>query len=537
MRKLIPYVFLSLLFLTGCSKGKSTPTLAPFISDTIPVIKPVGTNFEQVDCASMYNQPADQGNQPGQPPAFDNNNRNDAGSPQCGYLSVPENRSLTDSPTIKIAVTISMTSSTVRRPDPILVIGSGNSFGRGGYLGSPGAFGEMSSNRDVISFSMRGMGRSQPAYTCTQYSDLSDKIATENLSLTQWEQAYINVTQACRTQLESAGVNLSAYNSASIAADLEVLRKALGYSQWNIYASSYGTRIALSLMRDFPETLRSVILDSPWPLQVNTYAEQAVGAEQVLDKLFQYCAEDDQCNKFYPMLKEYFYEDIDALDARPITVHTANLSSGALSDVILDGNKLLDFVLSTLSPTRLDQINEVPRMIYQLHDGKTEDISLLLGQSNGSMQFNGGISQLILCNDESGSSTSGSVASTNPDLDLHLQDYFKTIADANEKACEVWKTVTPASGTTTAVSSNVATLLLTGDLNWRIPASWASLTAQTLSHAYVVQFAGTGQAIASSRDISACSNAVVKSFLTNPGVQPDFKCASKKPNIIWITLP
>jgi len=43
------------------------------------------------------------------------------------------------------------------------------------------------------------------------------------------------------------------------------LRLALRYDEVNLWGSSYGTRLALGVMRDFPEGLRSVVLDSAYP--------------------------------------------------------------------------------------------------------------------------------------------------------------------------------------------------------------------------------------------------------------------------------
>jgi pimeloyl-ACP methyl ester carboxylesterase len=39
---------------------------------------------------------------------------------------------------------------------------------------------------------------------------------------------------------------------------------------------SYGTKIAQTLLRDYPEGIRSVVMDSPLPLEVN-YDEESVG--------------------------------------------------------------------------------------------------------------------------------------------------------------------------------------------------------------------------------------------------------------------
>ena len=79
------------------------------------------------------------------------------------------------------------------------------------------------------------------------------------------DELLIHAGQACHDRLVQHGVDLSAYNSAATAADIEDLRVVLGYSKWNLYGGSYGSRIALTVMRDFPQGVRSVILDSAIP--------------------------------------------------------------------------------------------------------------------------------------------------------------------------------------------------------------------------------------------------------------------------------
>ena len=57
-------------------------------------------------------------------------------------------------------------------------------------------------------------------------------------------------------------MDLNGYTSAEAADDIEDLRVALGYSQLNLYALSYGTRLALTVARRHPASVRAMVLDS-----------------------------------------------------------------------------------------------------------------------------------------------------------------------------------------------------------------------------------------------------------------------------------
>src|SRR5690606_39073830 len=96
----------------------------------------------------------------------------------------------------------------------------------------------------------RGTGYSQPFLGC-----YGDEEAEDNL-------AYARL---CHADLTAQGIRLNAYTSAENAADIADLRVALGYEQVNLYGISYGTRLALTIMRDHPQGIRSVVLDSVYP--------------------------------------------------------------------------------------------------------------------------------------------------------------------------------------------------------------------------------------------------------------------------------
>lgn len=50
------------------------------------------------------------------------------------------------------------------------------------------------------------------------------------------------------------------FNTEESAADVEDLRRALGVPQLNLRGGSYGTRLALEVMRSFPSSVRSAAL-------------------------------------------------------------------------------------------------------------------------------------------------------------------------------------------------------------------------------------------------------------------------------------
>ncbi len=119
-----------------------------------------------------------------------------------------------------------------------------------------------------------------------------------------------------------SGINLNAYTTLENAADVHDLIRALGYQQVNVEGVSYGTRLALTVMRLFQADLRSVVLDSVIPPQVNGFTSIPPAALRAFDVLFQGCSADPSCNSTYPHLHAVFYQLVADLNTTPITFDT-----------------------------------------------------------------------------------------------------------------------------------------------------------------------------------------------------------------------
>lgn len=171
-----------------------------------------------------------------------------AATVQCGYLAAPENRQNPLSRTIKIAYAVVKARDADPQPDPVVFLASGPGASAideiGWWSGLP-----MSQDRDIILVDPQGVGYSGPAMQCPATTPIGvsaqDRAPAAGDALAQHRQW----AQQCHDLLISQGFEMTAYNSAAHAADLNDLRLALGYPQWNLYAVSYGTRVALVTMR------------------------------------------------------------------------------------------------------------------------------------------------------------------------------------------------------------------------------------------------------------------------------------------------
>jgi pimeloyl-ACP methyl ester carboxylesterase len=234
-------------------------------------------------------------------------------------------------------------------PDPVVHLSGGP--GASALTAAPYLFTWVISpylaNRDIVFFDQRGTGASQPALNCPVA--INPDVVSLDPQLLE-----------CRDRLIQEGVNLAGYTSAESAADVDDLRRALGYAQWNLWGVSYGTRLTLAVMRDFPDGIRSVILDSTIPPQINAIVEGPAKVDGVLTTLFTGCAADRACNAAYPELRRVLYQLVAQLNRQPAPL-VINVA-GESQDITLNGNRLLVLVVQALSDT--ERIPALPQAIY-----------------------------------------------------------------------------------------------------------------------------------------------------------------------------
>ena len=160
-------------------------------------------------------------------------------------------------------------------------------------------------DRDIVVVSQRGTMFSDPPLTCASIDDFARVALGLRFYSETTKRDHLVATEDCHRKLTDTGADLSAYNSTESAADFADLRKVLGYSAWNIYGTSYGSYLAQTIMRDHPEGIRSVVLDSVLP---TTYSVPANwwNARAGFDNLFQACTAEAACNAAHPRLQETF---------------------------------------------------------------------------------------------------------------------------------------------------------------------------------------------------------------------------------------
>ena len=411
---------------------------------------------------------------------------------KCGFLTVPEDHSHLQGATIRLAVAIFKTPDPHPAPDPLLILGGGPGDAQ---LVNTGPFINASNlatvthGRDFILLDQRGEGYSQPSLSCHPYE----------------------ILQACHDRLVKEGINLNNYTTLENAADVHDLIRALGYQQVNLDGVSYGTRLALTVMRLFPADLRSVVLNSVIPPQVNFFTSVPQATVRAFDVLFQRCAADHSCNVAYPHLQAVFYQLVAELNNTPITLQNVTEN--------FTGNDLVLWLQQALYTTQL--IPQLPGVIFQIRQHDYTQLASIYGNLIKTTE-SFGLFYSIECGEDMVFTTQHDLKASVQGLPSPIQSALFDSGLSRFSICQFWKVKPVPTIQKKPVTSIIPTLVLQGEYDPVTPPANGMLAAQTLSRSYFFLFPGVGHGVRS--PISTCPNDIMDAFLANPTEKPAASC-------------
>jgi len=205
---------------------------------------------------------------------------------KCGYIDVPYDHFQKSQSTINISFVLIDKNNSKEIPLAILTGGPGGSAitqSRVNYwLSSP-----LSDNRNVIIFDQRGIGFSSPLKNINKEFF---SIFRKNLNFSMEKIEVKKLLSRYVDDANDSGIDLSLYNTFQSAVDLDLIMQNLNINKYNLYGSSYGTRLGRIIQELFPERLNAVILNSPNPLDGGDMLLGRLDAySRSFNRLFEYC--------------------------------------------------------------------------------------------------------------------------------------------------------------------------------------------------------------------------------------------------------
>jgi pimeloyl-ACP methyl ester carboxylesterase len=450
---------------------------------------------------------------------------------KCGYVMVPENRSNPNGATVQLAVAIFKSLNVQNDSSPVVRLEGGPggpSLDNLAHYITSSKYATFVFNHDLIMFDQRGTGYSTPSLKCSETRQLQYETLDKHLSAADSERLQLQALRTCHDRLVRSGVDLNAFNSLENAADVHDLILALGYKQANLYGVSYGTRLALTTMRLFPSVIRSVVLDSVYPPQMNR-TDLPSAAQHAFNVLFHGCAADTYCDHLYPHLDSVFYQLVTNLNARPAHFQTTDATTGKSYNVTMGGDDFVFMLFNALYATQA--IPLLPRMIFQMRDHNYE----LLLQIYGSVAFDNTFSDGMFYSDECSEDWD---FLTRHDISVAMQGITPQIQPALQNElqqeydfCQLWRVQQAPSVQKQPVVSAIPTLVLSDEYDPITPPANGKLASQTLKNSYYFLFPGLGHGAEYN---SPCVNAIISAFDDTPMQKPSDTCVAsmKEPNFV-----
>lgn len=444
----------------------------------------------------------------GVPATFDHDQR-----VTCGWVSVPLNH--TSGKTIRLWTARIHADNPSPAKDAILYINGGPGVATVDSI-LPGlptgkSFPTLRKDRDIILFDQRGSGRSEEALCPTLLKTLND-ISKKALSPQAEDDESRAAFVACRQEAERAGQHLTDYSTRQTVADIEALRQAFGYSQWNLHSISYGSLVALDAMRTHPATIRAAILNSPYPPNSVTWAEQVSSAAAGYQMIDRACAAQPACRARFGALVPKLEETLARLEREPIR-DGGNLITG----------RQFAKALWPLA-VRSASVRFVPLAIERAHAGDTKLISKLVSRFAGGDAFGGwspAQAQAISCY-ESGRTADWyqRARALYPNLTPSTPD------DGWDRLCAAFRPGFADPSFFAPVASAIPTLIFAGSLDLATPVVDAYQAMRFLTNATLVEVPGAAHGPMSLND---CTRGIGAAFLSRPEDKPDISCVAKQP--------
>lgn len=495
--KTITAIVILIMIASGCAPGVTEPTQTEIHSPILPTATETATprqsqtpRFEPADC--QFQKPSGY-------------------EIECGYLVVPENRSKMEGAQIRLHVAIFKSTNSTPEPDPVvhLVGGPGGSLldDAEAYLQRGGI--AILRKRDYIMFNQRGTYYAEPFLGCPGYTEYQWDLAGQGLSLATRNQLETAFLLGCQDELLNQGIDLSAYNSAESAADINDLRIVLGYDQINLYGISYGSRLALTMMRDHPDGIRSVILDSVLPPQANLNQDITLNFHRSLKAVFETCAADPSCSLNYPDLESNFYQVVAELNTNPASFM---FDEGT---VIVDGYAFLDSIFQLLYS--VDAIPWIPYLIDQASQGLFPETSIFAVPDRST--WGDGMHYSVWCREEASFESQAEAFELAENLPAVLGNYFAGAYDW--AVCESWQAGVADPIENQAVTSDIPTLVFSGHFDPVTPPAWGRLAAENLANSFTFEFPNMAHGVMRS---NSCARNIGLQFLDDPSTEPDSSC-------------
>ena len=411
---------------------------------------------------------------------------------KCGHVQRPLDPAKPDGTRITVHYVVVPAVARRKFADPVFMLAGGP--GQSAIALAPHVlplFGRLNNRRDIVFVDQRGTGRSAPL-------DCAEGRA-EPLTDAADPRHQLELLAACRVRLQKlpyirSAADLGFFTTSLAVQDLDAVRRQLGAVQVNLVGASYGTRVELEYLRQFPHAVRRSVLDGAAPPDMVLPASFSTDGQAAFDAMLRACESEAPCASAHPRLRVEWQALLQRLP-RPAAL--ADPLTGERQDATLTRAMLLGAVRGPLYAPALAA--GLPAAIDAAAHGQYDaliGLSALLTARNDARLATGMHFSVICAEDMPRLAES---------RDVPGADFGSDFAQFYSGACAEWpRGAVPAAFYRIAHSAAPA-LVLSGGLDPATPPRHGARVAQALGAAaqhVVVPNAGHGvMAIGCMRDV------------------------------------
>lgn len=364
---------------------------------------------------------------------------------------------------------------------------------------------------DLVLYDQRGVGLSQPAHGCPELRVAVRGLLPLDLPTEETYRRLREATFACHRRLLAEPVSLDRLTTSRNSADAIDLMRASGWPRWDVFGVSYGTRVALDVLRRAPGLVRAAVLDSVYPPDVNAELSDAWLLQRSLELFTRICELADDCTRSPDALRADLEAALARVDREGLRLSVRDPDGGGDLAVFYGRDDLAWLLFEAMY--LWDAIPPLPDSIAALADGRLDanlrrlianSVAFLLDES-----LSDAVAASVDCHD------AGPVDGRDAADRLRLYPLAAEIKrfDWQYHACRYWASGDAGDGFRSPVVSDVPTLLLAGEFDPVTPPEWAEQAAGTLANGHVFVFPAIGHGVV---DSHACAAELVDRFLDAP---------------------
>ena len=405
----------------------------------------------------------------------------------CGTIDLPLNYNKPDGEKVSIHVAIAEARNTEKEADPLFILagGPGQAAGEYGAL-VRAAFSGVREKRDIVLIDQRGTGKSY-GMNC----ETDDSVTTMSESIEEIAE--------CRKGFK---LDTSEFTMENVLRDMDEIRQELGYDKINLWGASWGTRTADAYVKQYPEHVRSMVLDGILPADISLFETAPKSAQRALEKIIEECEAQESCKTAFPQFREQVFSLMERAANGDLHYSGIDPTSGKKLDNKIELTMAVEALRSVMYGA--DGTTILPYVVDQASNGNLQPMfAPMFSGADAGMYIGATLS--MLCGDEISRVTPEQAKAAGEGSFARDSHY-----GIWSRMCTKWDYKVPAWDYKAPVNTDIPTLVLSGNLDPITPPEFGDHYMKGISNGRHIVVNGTGH----NTSFTACMPNIISEFVT-----------------------